>query len=360
MTDSNKDVGLQGPPRVSVLITTYNAAAFITETISSVLDQSFRDFELVVVDDGSTDETLATLAGFVDPRLRVLRTPRNLGIVGARNFGYRMLRGAYVATLDHDDVWRPARLEKGVVILDAQPTTVLVGTQTAALVRGQVVKVDRPRGVTPTLLRWLLLMDCPVVYSSLLFRREAGQLSGGDFMRSDALYADDYELMLRLSGRGDCVVIDAPLTLHRVHEKNATPIVAAEMEQNAVRVLTEVYARWLGDEAAVAAKLMSRHVARRRPATSLGELNAIATVLMRLRDSFLATYLPDRADRRLITCSVRNAYWRVVRATIRSGRIGLVSCYLHHPSLAISRRLLVDLALSLAAGLVKLAFRPDR
>ncbi len=92
-------------PRVSVLMTTYNGARFLAESIDSVLAQSFTDFELVVVDDASTDATPSILAGYADPRLRVIRNPVNLGVVGARNRGFADLRGVYVATIDHDDLW---------------------------------------------------------------------------------------------------------------------------------------------------------------------------------------------------------------------------------------------------------------
>lgn len=341
-------------PHVSVLITAYNAAGFIRETIGSVLSQSFTDFELVVVDDGSSDDTLAILASIEDQRLRVLPAPHNLGIVGARNFGFRTLRGAYVATLDHDDVWQPTRLAAGVAVLDAQPQTVFVGTGAAVLVDGRIFDLNRPRGVTPMLLRWMLLMDCPVIYSSLLFRREAGRLADGGFMRSDALYADDYELMLRLSSQSECVLIDAPLTLYRVHRNNTTPSVLAEMEQNAVRVLTETYARWLGDDAPEAARLVARHIARRQPAASASELDRIALAINRLLDAFFATYRPSEADRRLITRSAGEAYWRVVRASIRQGRVWLLGCYGRHRSLSVIGRFPGDVALSLAAGLIRL------
>jgi Glycosyl transferase family 2 len=359
-TPPETDANAPSRPCVSVLITTYNAAGFIRDTIDSVLSQSFTDFELVVVDDGSTDETFAILAGIGDPRLRILRTPRNLGIVGARNLGYRTLRGAYVATLDHDDFWQPMRLAAGVAILDAQPGTVFVGTQTAVLINGQVSNVNRPGGVTPMLLRWMLLMDCPIVYSSLLFRRDASRLADGGFMRPDALYADDYELMLRLVLQGDGALIDAPLTLYRVHGRNTTESVRAEMEQNAVRILTETYARWLGDEAPVAAMLIARHVARRRPVTSLPELDQIGAILMRLLDDFVMTYHPNEADRRLVIENAQEAYWRVVRASIRQGRIWLLGCYRRRRSLSILGRRPVDVALSVAAGLTRLLFFSGR
>ena len=80
-------------PRVSVLMTTYNGERFIAESIDSVLGQGFRDFELVVVDDNSTDNTRPVLARYGDPRLKVLHNETNLGVVGARNRGFAALRG---------------------------------------------------------------------------------------------------------------------------------------------------------------------------------------------------------------------------------------------------------------------------
>lgn len=360
MSGFDNNAGTQCPPRVSVLITTYNAAEFIVETISSVLNQSFQDFELVVVDDGSTDDTFVILSRFTDSRVRLLRAPHNLGVVGARNFGYRLLRGSYVATLDHDDVWQPTRLEQGVAILDVEPTTVLVGTQCALLSADQVIEFERYKGMTSMLLRWLLLTTCPIIYSSLLFRREVAQLPDGGFMHPDVLYADDYELMLRLSSQGDCAVIDLPLTLYRMHGNNTTNLVRPEMAQNATKVLAKFYTRWFGSEAAAAAELMHRHIVQRQAATSLGQLEGLAVVLIGLRDGFLTTYQPKHEDRRRIVENAKDAYWRVVRASVRTGRVWLVGCYLRHPSLASVQPFPVDLAESLIIGLVRCAFHFGR
>ena len=91
-------------PRVSVLMTIYNGARTIGASIASVLAQTMPDFELVVIDDASTDATPDILAGIGDSRLRVIRAERNLGVVGARNLGFMACRGTYVAAHDHDDL----------------------------------------------------------------------------------------------------------------------------------------------------------------------------------------------------------------------------------------------------------------
>ena len=116
-------------PTVSVLMTTWNGAAFIAEAIASVLAQSFTDFELIVVDDGSTDETGQVLAGIGDRRLRVLRQAMNGGVVAARNVGFAAARGRYVAALDHDDLSHPQRLARQVAYLEAHTRVVLVATE---------------------------------------------------------------------------------------------------------------------------------------------------------------------------------------------------------------------------------------
>src|SRR5262245_59564990 len=107
-------------PKVTVIIPTFNRARYLAEAIGSVLGQTFADYELIVVDDGSTDETSAVLAGFGDSRLRVLRQ-ENRGISAAMNIGLQAARGEYVARLDSDDVWFADLLERETAVLDSRP-----------------------------------------------------------------------------------------------------------------------------------------------------------------------------------------------------------------------------------------------
>ena len=99
-------------PTVSVIIPTYNRAALLGRSIRSVLEQSYTDFELIVVDDGSTDETAGVVAGFRDGRIRYLPLARNTGAGAARNAGIRVARGKFLAFQDSDDEWLPSKLAK--------------------------------------------------------------------------------------------------------------------------------------------------------------------------------------------------------------------------------------------------------
>ncbi len=108
-------------PQVSVIIPTYNREETIGRTIRSVLTQTFQDFEIIVVDDGSTDGTRAIVEGFCDPRIRCLRHEQNLGAAAARNTGIRAARGTYLAFLDSDDEWLPEKLSEQISILQSAP-----------------------------------------------------------------------------------------------------------------------------------------------------------------------------------------------------------------------------------------------
>lgn len=104
---------------VSVVIPAYNAERYLEETVRSVLAQTYQDFEIIIVDDGSKDGTvaLANRLAKEDPRITVLRNPRNQGVAETRNHGIRQATGTYIALLDSDDVWAPAKLEKQLACL---------------------------------------------------------------------------------------------------------------------------------------------------------------------------------------------------------------------------------------------------
>ena len=104
-------------PKVSVVMPAYNYGRFLGEAIQSVLDQTFQDFELIVVDDGSTDNTKEVIGSFTDRRIKYIYQ-QNRGVSTALNVGISASRGEYIALLDADDIWLPHNLEKGVEVLD--------------------------------------------------------------------------------------------------------------------------------------------------------------------------------------------------------------------------------------------------
>ena len=114
-------------PVISVVLPVYNCADYVAEAVQSILDQTFSNFEFLIIDDGSTDATSNVLQGFRDPRIRSI-TQENHGLAFTLNRGLELSRGRYVARQDADDISLPDRLGKQVAFLEAHPACALVGT----------------------------------------------------------------------------------------------------------------------------------------------------------------------------------------------------------------------------------------
>src|SRR6218665_3390156 len=116
------------PPRISVVMAVFNREHMVARAIRSILDQDFDDFEFIIVDDGSADRTIDTIRRFTDPRIRLIILPVNGGIGFARNIGVSLARGAFIATMDSDDVAMPDRLGKQYAYLHAHDNVDILGS----------------------------------------------------------------------------------------------------------------------------------------------------------------------------------------------------------------------------------------
>jgi glycosyltransferase involved in cell wall biosynthesis len=226
-----------GPPAptVSVVIPTYNQPALLAEAVASALAQTLADLEVVVVDDGSTDDTPARLAALAaaDPRVRVVRQP-NAGTGAARNRGVREARGRYVALMDHDDLWLPTKLAEQVAYLDARPDCVAVACPLGLTGDPAAVLFDRrslgvgPDGVIDRPARKaadgsLLFMTC----TAWAFRRSAADGPGAATFGERRGEIEDVSFYIKLLARGRVGIVgDEPLALYRVHAANSSAAAA--------------------------------------------------------------------------------------------------------------------------------------
>ena len=199
-----------GDPVVSVLVTVRNGLPHVVEAVDSVLGQDFGDFELVVVDDGSTDGTAEALARRGDERLRLVRRAPE-GRVAALNHGLGTARGRFVAILDADDVALPGRLSVPVRYLEDHPRVALVG----AAIQPYVGQRRRPRRLprSDRAIRWSFLFRNPIFHSSATFRAEAAAAVGG----YPAAITDDAGLWLRLGRHHPLANLEVPLAAKRLH-----------------------------------------------------------------------------------------------------------------------------------------------
>lgn len=202
-------------PRVTVFIPVHNRQHYITNAIDSILKQTFRDFEVLVIDDGSTDATLDVLARYDDPRLRVESNPRNLGIPATRNRGLELARGEYIALLDSDDVSRPNRLARQVETLDRHPELVQIGSACDFMdadgrpinrVRRQPLRAD---DVAASLAFFCALTNRTIMARTAILREHR--------YREDFPRCQDYELHQRLSRTYCMANLDEVLVCGREH-----------------------------------------------------------------------------------------------------------------------------------------------
>jgi len=115
-------------PEVTVLMSVYNGEKYLREAIDSILNQTFTDFEFLIVNDGSTDRTAEILRSYDDPRIIIINNEKNIGLTKSLNIGLRMAKGEYIARMDADDVSMPERLQKQIELLNQKKNTGLVGT----------------------------------------------------------------------------------------------------------------------------------------------------------------------------------------------------------------------------------------
>ncbi|MCU0759897.1 MAG: glycosyltransferase family 2 protein [Steroidobacteraceae bacterium] len=216
------------PPRVSVVIPTRNRAALLRRALESVFAQGFVDHEVLVVDDASTDDTAALLAGWPDPRLRVLRQPAAGGGPRARNRGIEASRGEFVAFLDDDDEWLPRKLALQVARFDAPgPPLVLVhcGTDLVSARSGRLVHrfdvADRPMTCTD------FLRELPFTTSNAMVRRSSLQAIGG--FDETLAGAQDRDLWIRLARIGAVGAVPEVLLRRYLHGEQISSSLSAKL-----------------------------------------------------------------------------------------------------------------------------------
>ena len=231
-------------PEVSVIIASYNGERYIAEAVGSILGQTWRDLELVVVDDGSTDGTRAILHGIAarDDRLRVIEKD-NEGLIATLNRGIADARGPYIARLDHDDVSRPERIERQVEFLKANPDYVAVGCLMQAMQadgtyvgapRIRYEKLQHKPGEFPPRQQWLY-GPTPMI------RADALRKAGG--YRTKFVASEDRDLCWRLGALGPMERLPEVLVDYRYHDSNMSRL----------KRRTQVYSALMADLSAIAA-----------------------------------------------------------------------------------------------------------
>ena len=222
--------------KVTVIIPTYNALAFLPETLQSVYAQTFTDYEIVVVDDGSVDETLVWLEAHANDKVRVI-AQENQGVSVARNRGVAEAKGEFIAFLDADDLWEPDKLAKQLAVFEQNPQVGLVHTGTRILEAdgefGGVFGVSVGEGLAD------VIRYNPIRCGSTPMVRRACFDEVGVF-DSEIVRSEDWDMWVRIAVSYAFGVVDEPLVIYRQHASNKSKDYT-KLLSNMERIVEKIY-----------------------------------------------------------------------------------------------------------------------
>ncbi len=232
---------------VTVLMPVYNSQRYLRAAMQSILTQTCPDFEFLIVNDGSTDDTRGILEEYRDPRVRVIDT-ENRGVAAALRFGVELARGAYIARMDADDESLPDRLKLEKRCLDAHPGVVVVhGRADYIDAAGAPVYLQRDEGHSNIATKWLLNWRNVPLHSTVMMRAATLRKHGLNY-RLEMNRAEDFDLWNRLARVGDFMYLPETVLRYRVHAENISNSTPADLQFDAQGRVIEENFRRLGVE----------------------------------------------------------------------------------------------------------------
>lgn len=307
-------------PEITVLMAVYNGEAYLREAIESILDQTFRDFELIIIDDGSTDTSAAIIQNFADQRVKFVKNDTNIGLGASLNRGIELARGTYIARMDADDISLPYRLERQLYFMDKHSEVDVCGSWVESF-EGDV-KVVWEAPITDGEIKASLLFSPALYHPTVMFR----QTKGPFHYNEDHFFAQDFELWCRISPYCTFANIDEVLLRYRLHGQGAGKSHAAQQEDTANHVRRNMLVSALGLEPTSEEMALHNALACWRIEPDQHFLEQAHNWLLTLRDANCnCNVLPQQA---LTTVLARR--WREICTF--STQLGMGACKLYYCS----------------------------
>ena len=306
------------PPAVSVVIPAYNAEQFVAETLDSVLSQTFTDFELIVVDDGSSDGTRRVLDEYArrDPRMRVHAMPANAGAIAARNTGVSLSTGEFLAAMDADDVCLPHRLERQVEFLRANPEVGVVGAYVRLIDDKGTPGAVKTYPSNAALMAWSLLFYNCFAHPAVMMRRSVIEAANG-YAAECKGGTEDFELFQRLSHMVRLSTIEEVLLHYRRWGGSMTGTLWTRQEEDATRIVREGINRTLGLEVATPLAAALRGLPAGRYPQSAEELNDVGRLIVTLFEAFSRQPWISAQGRKLVAKDAAVKLWLLAVLALR-------------------------------------------
>lgn len=225
---------------VTVVIPVYNGERYVKEAVRSILDQTWSDFELLIIDDASTDRSMEIIGSLGDPRIKIVRHDTNMGIAAARNRGLELAVSKYIALLDQDDIALPYRLAEEVAYLEANPDVDVVGGHQRSIdSEGRDMDSQWSVYLNPAYISAYLMLNNTVVNGSAMFRKELVDTYHIRY-RENQFGAEDYRFWVECSLHGTIKNIDKVFLLWRCGHGNTTDKMIREHREERRRTVSSI------------------------------------------------------------------------------------------------------------------------
>jgi len=217
--------------KISVLMPVYNGEKFLKEAIDSILNQSFKDFEFLIINDGSTDRSKKIILSYQDQRIRFFENKKNLGVAKTLNRGLKLAKGKYIARMDADDISLSDRFKKQVEFMEKNPQVAVCGTWVKLIGNHNIWQSP---GDDKTI-KSLSLFYSSIYHPTALIRNDLLKRYNLSYNPS-FIHAEDYELWVRIMEKTKVVNLQEVLLFHRIHSKEAGKIYRQTQVKNANRI----------------------------------------------------------------------------------------------------------------------------
>ena len=223
--------------KVSVILPAYNAEDYLYSAIASILVQSYNFFELIIINDGSTDSTDQIVRSFKDERIRYFNQSHNSGLIHSLNFGIEKAQGDFIARMDADDIAHPDRLLIQVNFLNHLGKPAIVGSNMVLInSKNKVIKVPRRMNFSSEENSWVKIRKCPIHHPTVMMSKEVAH-SRKPFYASEDKYAEDYGAWLRVEGQFPIYNLKSYLLFYRIHETNLSAIHHVDQLKRSVELI---------------------------------------------------------------------------------------------------------------------------
>jgi len=221
--------------KASVIMSVYNGAKYLSQSIESILNQTFQDFEFIIVNDTSTDKSLEIIENFKNPKIKIINNPQNIGLTKSLNIALKESKGEYIIRMDADDISLPSRLKEQIDFMDKNPNIALAGSFAEIIDENDQVISIKKKPTDHKLIKFNLLTGNPFIHPSLIIQKNI--IQENKIYNESFPYTQDYELISRLSQKYQLANIPKVLIKYRINKDSITETPNSRLEQKKLALI---------------------------------------------------------------------------------------------------------------------------